>query len=187
HRNLNTLHPSKNLNIEIEDTFFSNYSLNPAIFDDLAVESAAVKLSMLRVYRECISDDVYSCTVIHSMLLDLIVSHRREKRSGEHPKWVSTVKEIIHDRWNENISLKELSHLANVHPVTISKNFSKYFSCTLGEYLRRVKIEKSLYLISQTEQALTEIALQCGFADQSHFIRTFRAMTGFLPKHFRKL
>ena len=97
------------------------------------------------------------------------------------------MKEVIHDRWDEKLTLKELSAAAGVHPVTISKNFPKHFSCSLGEYMRRVKVEKSVRLIRQKHATLTEIALRCGFADQSHFIRTFKAATGFLPKEFRKL
>jgi len=53
--------------------------------------------------------------------------------------------------------------------------------------MRRVKIDKSLHLIKQQHATLTEIALRCGFADQSHFIRTFKAATGFLPKEFKKV
>ena len=107
--------------------------------------------------------------------------------SREPPPWVRCVKDAIHDRWDEKLSLKELSLVAGVHPITISKNIPKYFACSLGDYIRRVKIEKSLCLIKQKHATLTEVAFRSGFADQSHFIRTFKAATGFLPKEFRKL
>ncbi|MFV8347795.1 AraC family transcriptional regulator [Flavobacterium sp. ZB4P13] len=35
--------------------------------------------------------------------------------------------------------------------------------------------------------SLTDISFECGFADQSHFIRTFKQQTGFLPKKFQNL
>jgi AraC family transcriptional regulator len=187
HRNLNTLHPSKNINIEIDDVFFINHSLDPSSFQTLSPENPELRLSALKAYRECLVDDANSILAIHAILLNLLGPQRRDRMSHERPPWVRRVKDAIHDRWDEKLSLKELSRVAGVHPVTISKNFSKYFACSLGDYIRRVKIEKSLCLIKQKNTTLTEVAFRSGFADQSHFIRTFKAATGFLPKEYKNL
>ncbi|GAA3656436.1 helix-turn-helix domain-containing protein [Flavivirga jejuensis] len=85
------------------------------------------------------------------------------------------------------MSLNKRSKVVGLHTVTISKFFRKYFSCTLGEYQRKLKIDYSLELIKNSKMSLTEIPHYCGFTDQSHFTRIFNEMTGFLPKHFRKL
>jgi AraC family transcriptional regulator len=103
------------------------------------------------------------------------------------PQWVSLLQEILNDRWNEQLTLNELCTLTQVHPVTISKNFTKYFTCTLGEYMRKLKIDRSIRLIKNQNLSLTDIAFECGFADQSHFIRTFKELTGWLPKKFQQL
>lgn len=187
HRNLNTLHPSKNINIEIEDVFFINHSLDPSSFQTLSPENPEVGPSALKSYRECLVDDANSILAIHAILLNLLNPHGQDRMSHARPPWVRRVKDAIHDRWDEKLSLKDLSVVAGVHPVTISKNFPKYFTCSLGDYIRRVKIEKSLCLIKQKHTTLTEVAFRSGFADQSHFIRTFKAATGFLPKEFKKL
>lgn len=187
HRNLNTLYPSQNINIEIEDCFFAAYSLAPSLFEDLPAEHPVLKLSTLKAYWECISNEAPSVATVHAILLDLLCLRRSEKAPDAQSRWVRLLKEVIHDRWNETLSLKELAAIAGVHPVTISKNFRKHFSCSLGEYMRQVKIEQSLRLIKQAHLSLTDIALQCGFADQSHFTRTFKAIVGFLPKEFKKL
>jgi len=188
HRNLETFHPSMNINIELEDLFFANHSLEPAWFHHLSAGNPELKLSALRVYRECLGNDAQSVIAIHSIIVNLLSPHRGDRlRHGPPPRWVRQVKELIHDRWRETLSLKVLAAAAGVHPVTVSKNFPRYFSCSVGEYMRRVKVEKSLQLMKQKNTTLTEIALQCGFADQSHFIRTFKAATGFLPKEFKKL
>ncbi len=62
-----------------------------------------------------------------------------------------------------------MATIIGVHPVTISKYFPRYFSCTLGEYMRKLKIEKSLSLIKSPGNSLTNVAYACGFFDQSHF------------------
>lgn len=94
---------------------------------------------------------------------------------------------MLNDRWNESPSLKDLSTALGIHPVTIPKLFPKYFSCPFGEYLRRLKIEKSLQMIKKSSASLTEIAYECRFYDQSHFTRVFKNLTGFSPLAYAKL
>jgi AraC family transcriptional regulator len=121
------------------------------------------------------------------LLLELLNPSVRTNSYNKLPLWVKTLEQVLHDRWNENISLQELAILSGVSPITISKQFPFYFNDTLGCYMRKLKIEKALSLIKSTNLRLTEVAFECGFADQSHFIRTFKQLTGFLPKSFRKL
>jgi AraC family transcriptional regulator len=42
-------------------------------------------------------------------------------------------------------------------------------------------------MIKQSNSDLSQVAYACGFADQSHFIRTFKSMTGLLPAKFKNL
>ncbi|HWK05009.1 MAG TPA: AraC family transcriptional regulator [Puia sp.] len=93
----------------------------------------------------------------------------------------------MNDRWNELLSLQDLSVVVGVHPVTISKHFSRYFNCTLGQYMRKLRINKAISLVKSSGTSLTDISYECGFADQSHFIRTFKHMTGFLPMQYQRL
>jgi AraC family transcriptional regulator len=111
----------------------------------------------------------------------------QEKSENASPVWIKSIKEILHDRWNESISLQELAHSLGLHPVTVSKHFPRYFNCTLGEYMRKIKIEKAIAQISKDEFSLTQVAHNCGFFDQSHFIRAFKQATGFLPGAYKKL
>jgi AraC family transcriptional regulator len=103
------------------------------------------------------------------------------------PNLLDKIVELLNDNWNSEISLSDLAFVANVHPKTISKHFPRYFNCTLGEYRRIIKVDKSLSLIKTSNLSLTEIAYECGFYDQSHFTATFKYMTGFRPKEFQKI
>nr|WP_286670526.1 AraC family transcriptional regulator [Fodinibius salsisoli] len=103
------------------------------------------------------------------------------------PNWVPVLRKFLNENWNRKLTLQELSDKVGIHPVTISSNFRKYFSSTFGEYMRRIKIDRSLTMIRESNQSLTQIAYACGFADQSHFTRTFKSQIGFLPKQFQNL
>ena len=187
HRNLNTRHPSRNINVEIENSFFSQYNLEITSINNTKLNCANAKFALLKAYRECLTNDELSHAMIHELLLDFITMTTQIKDEKFNPEWARLLRNILNDRWNENILLHELAGLAQVHPVTISKFFPKYFRCTLGEYVRKLRIEKATTLIRKSQLSLTDIAHQCGFFDQSHFIRVFKQTTGFLPTHYKKM
>lgn len=179
HRNQHTQHPSRNINLEIEASFLAKHHLS---FSQLQ-HSPALKLSLLKIYQESKIGDQCSNASIETTLLSLFGG----ERSKNTPPWIIQLEDLLHSRWNENLSLQELSTLINIHPVTISKYFPRYFSCTLGEYMRKVKVEKAVDLIKQEQMSLTALAYHCGFFDQSHFIRAFKTYTGFRPKEYQQL
>ncbi|MGN7888422.1 helix-turn-helix domain-containing protein [Dyadobacter sp. 22481] len=74
-----------------------------------------------------------------------------------------------------------------MNPAYVSREFSKYFSdMSFGDYIRKLRIEKAIELLSNTSNSLAEIAYLTGFSDQSHFNRIFKQHTGQNPSAFRK-
>lgn len=177
--------PEINISFEIDESLFSNRSLGETLRIESLCKDVNTKFTALKIYKELAIRDEFSDSTIEMLILNLLSSESETKH--ERPKWVEKVIELLNDRWHEPLSLKDLAEAANVYPTTISKHFPKYVSCTLGEYRRRLKIEKSLGLIKNSNQSLTEIAYQCGFADQSHFTRTFKHLTGYLPRQYETL
>lgn len=188
HQCLNKLFPAQNINLEIEAVFLSDNGLTESDLNASVLKNPNYKFIMLKVYKELLAGDDFCSPSIKMLLLNLVSSANQKTYSREGlPLWVNVIKELLNDRWNELISLKDLSEATGVHPVTISRFFPQYFSCTLGEYMRRLKVERSLELIKTSSTSLTEIAHECGFSDQSHFTRTFKQLTGFLPTQYSKL
>jgi AraC-like DNA-binding protein len=60
-------------------------------------------------------------------------------------------------------------------------------SATIGEFVQRLRIEAAGEMLRRSETPLSELALQLGFADQSHFSRVFRRWTGMTPRAWRAL
>jgi AraC family transcriptional regulator len=187
HQNVNVIYPSKNFNVEMGENFFSRYDLSEADVDAGLATGPTAKFTMLRVYKAALDGGVGAGLEIHSLLLSLLFGGEKGRHAGPPPPWVARVAEIINDRWDENLSLLELSRETGVHPTTISKHFPRYFSCTLGEYVRRLRVEQALVMIRRSNRSLTEVAHSCGFADQSHFTRVFKETTGLLPKSYRNI
>ncbi|WEK18262.1 MAG: AraC family transcriptional regulator [Candidatus Pedobacter colombiensis] len=174
-----------NFNLEIDASFLKENSLSEYELYKSVARIEYSRLFMLKVYSDVQLNDTLTAVSIHSLLLGFI----KNTSVGNYQdiKWCQQLREILNDEWSENHSLAELSKRLTVHPVTISRYFTKYFGCTYGDYVRRLRISKSLPLIRLGNRSLTEIAIICGFADQSHFIRVFKHYTGINPKHFQKL
>ncbi len=156
------------------------------IFD---VRNPEVKLLCYKAFSEAVLSDDLSSATIHSLALDILgrLLFLEDSTKTPRPLWVSRLEELLNYQFSETISLNDLSRELGIHPVHLSRSFSRYFRCTLGEYVRSVRIERSLQHISRRQSSLTEIAAACGFADQSHFIRSFKRTIGLTPSAYRKL
>ena len=174
----------KKLNIELTDQFLKAYNIKESQIENRLIISTNTKSNILKILFELQQRDENMETSITFLLLDMLTPNIQETKAVI-PKWFYTLEELISDKWNEKITLIEVSETLNIHPVTISKYFSKYSGYTFGEYSRRIKTNKSIDLIRNTSLSITEIAYQCGFSDQSHFIRTFKNLNGFTPKQFQ--
>ncbi|WP_404986260.1 AraC family transcriptional regulator [Chryseobacterium sp. M5] len=187
HSNHNTLFPSRNINIEIEERILQDLNLSESSIEKSIQNTAAAKFLILKIFKETIVADPFSEDTIMMLFSQLSGFSGYLDRFQNSPLWVKNLKELLNDQWNENHNLKDLANILQLNPITISKHFPKYFGCTLGEYMRRIKIDRSISMIHFEQRSLTEVGLHCGFSDQSHFIRTFKDQTGFLPKQFQKL
>lgn len=184
HRNRHTAHPSKNLNLEIKETFLVKNDLQSVNFDRANVKNVDMQFQLLKIYQELSLGDLYASEAVNAALLALFDSKSKDLPAAS---WLTQIREILSDRWDEFISLKSLSQELGVHPVTISKAFPKYFNCSLGDYMRKIKVDRALDYLGHTQKTMTEIAFDCGFSDQSHFIRVFKAYIGLTPKEFKKI
>jgi len=187
HKNSHYTDFSRNFNLELNEKWLNDYDLqfkiDPAGF---VLSKCDFKFLFVQLYKEFLNQDSASSVSINNILLGILGNKIYRINKGT-PSWVPKIKEFLRENWAANFSLKELSVVMDVHPVTISKNFSRYFGCTLGEYIRKYRIEKALHLIRTTNMSLTDITFTCGFADQSHFIRTFKKYTRTLPLNYRKI
>jgi AraC family transcriptional regulator len=181
HQSIYTIDSSRHINVEVENGFFQEYAIVEEMFSRAISRVPDAKFLLLRIYKELMADDPMSSVSIDMLLLELMDQLLQFQEGDKRPAWLRNIEELLRDQRLETISLSVLSGMVQVHPVTISKQFHRYYGCTLGEYVRKLRVERSLSLIKDPDRSLTDISYECGFADQSHFIRTFKRLTGLLP------
>ena len=116
----------------------------------------------------------------------LVEASRDDNPSGTLPAWLQTVREFLHTRFLDRIRLADLSALVDRHPVHVSREFRRYFRCSLSGYIRKLRVDCSVQLMNHAEVSLAQVALMSGFSEQSHFCRAFKEVTGHSPADYRK-
>jgi transcriptional regulator GlxA family with amidase domain len=144
-----------------------------------------------RLLREFRRNDDAARIDIETIMLQLLLDDRQDfaqnltPRRGLIPAWLLRLREMLREQEHARLTLAELSHSAGRHPVQISRQFHHHFGCTISEYMRRVRIARAQSLLSCRDMKVAEIALACGFSDQSHFTTAFRKLTGMPPHRYR--
>ena len=96
------------------------------------------------------------------------------------------IAEYIHQHLDEKITLEILSKEFNYGKNQIINIFRRDFSQTPIEYLNKIRIKKSLYLLEVTSNTTESIAEACGFQNYSHFYRLFVRQNGMSPTEWRQ-
>jgi AraC family transcriptional regulator len=110
---------------------------------------------------------------------------RIPRETSHRPAWLSRIVERLAVEYAERLTLDELSREAGVHPVHLSRVFRKCVGEGIGEYVHRLRVRAACEQILEPEISIAEVSLALGFADQSHFTRAFRRVTGMTPAAFR--
>jgi AraC family transcriptional regulator len=159
---------------------------------DRAVESHRGLLSQIasRIFAEFRARDAVSSLTIEGLALEFaagIVRSELQPTSGRAPLWLASVVDSLHARAAEEIELEELARLAGVHPAHLTRVFRNRHGCSIGEYVRRLRIERAARELAESPRPIAAIAASLGFADQSHFSRVFARVTGMSPGRYRRL
>jgi len=143
-----------------------------------------------RMYKEFSDRDEFSCVALESIATELLIAaSRRDKRKTERnpPAWLGRLKEFLRENFSEPPGLNELAKAVNVHPTHLARVFRQYERCTVGDYIREVRVDYARRRLLTSNEPLIEIALAAGFADQTHFTRSFKRVTGMTPAEYRRL
>lgn len=110
---------------------------------------------------------------------------RRQRPRGGSERWLSAVEEILRARFAEPLSIPELAAAVGVHPAHLARTFRASHRCSIGRFVRRLRLEWAAEELRATPRSIAAIAIDAGYHDQSHFTRRFRELLGTTPRRWR--
>lgn len=165
---------------------FTPYFPNAVVHDEKLAEQFRAVYKILnssdnRLLRE---------SLLYSLLFNLLVKYGKKRQDyifeDKSTMKMKIVKSFLDDLPEENISLSDLSNLVSLNPFYVVRLFTKEFGIPPHAYQVQARVRHSTRLIRNGEK-LSDIAIRCGFHDQSHYIRHFKKIMGVTPRQYSKL
>jgi AraC family transcriptional regulator len=149
---------------------------------------AQIQQRAARLQAEFHSVDPASLLALESIAMDILVmaSRSQPKTDSDGPHWMPAVMHALHEHPRTSLSLGELSDLAGVHESHLARTFKRVHGCSIGEYVRWLRLEETKKDLRDTARTVADIGIDAGFYDQAHYSRAFRAAYGISPSGYRK-
>lgn len=105
--------------------------------------------------------------------------------SSGHSRLMSVVA-FVTERYHQEIEVGDMAEHVLLSVSQLQREFASHFGISPNRYLREVRIGVARHLLETTDLAMSQVASDCGFYDQSHLTRHFKACTGLTPLKYRQ-
>jgi AraC family transcriptional regulator len=177
-------------NMQLTDAWLARIADGAPPIPDAAqiVQSHAAAAWAVRVRTEIRQRDSVSSLAIDGALTLMVADLARSRvdAASTRPRWLRAVEEAIDTSIASPLALDALAAIAGVHPTHLLRTFRRYHGATISNYVRQRRVEHARTEIGKGNRPLSAIALEAGFADQSHFTRVFRHSFGETPGQYAR-
>lgn len=134
-------------------------------------------LHLLRVLKQLSLSTEYEVLNIDSIALEVTV-----QENGR----INKVYEYVRNNFKENIALDEVADQIGMTVPSFCRYFKKMSQKTFTQFVNEYRIVHSIKLLSESSSNITDICLESGFSNFSHYNKTFKKFTGKSPSSYRK-
>jgi AraC family transcriptional regulator len=152
------------------------------------IDTGVMFATVSRIRRELRKRDPVSGLAVEGLALELLAQLTRLGGRAEPPgesQRAGRARDFIHAHFSEPVSLSAVAESVGVHPAHLARVFRARYRCSVGDYIRRLRIDRAARQLAGTDDPLASIAACAGFYDQSHFTNSFKLHTGMTPAGYR--
>lgn len=173
--------------VEIESNIAEKLKQHGSVPDRLAEKNGTLTWLASRLRHEIANCCSGTPLIAEGITLEMLghLTRTNTITDRQPPRWVVRVAERLNEEFAAPLTNEELAATEGVHPVYLAAAFRRFYHQTIGEYVQHLRIERAASLLRDQEIPLCEVAFECGFADQSHFTRVFKRVTGLTPGRYR--
>lgn len=165
----------------------------------IAIRKTAGRMKeLLTKLQSCIEkinseEEIYSLNLLAELLLlweellrKISSGNKNNREKNRTNKRLQEILRYLQENYSKKITLQEIADQINLSKSECARFFKKITGETIFEYLLKLRIEKSIELLKNTDKTITEIAYETGFTSQSYYDQRFRKMKGLSPLKYRK-
>lgn len=163
----------------------------PQIIEDSVIQFVAQNLKKKISRTDAIAQ--HYCKALSQILAIHLVDRYTETKPLPKPQKtgifcdkVVPILEHIHNHLDSELKVSDLATMAGLSAPHFCRVFKKSMALSPHRYILLQRVDRAKELLQESELTLSEIAIQCGFYDQSHFSLQFRNFTGMTPKSYRQ-
>jgi len=188
HTNTFDVSPATCFNIEFSNQWLEKLNNHGIYFEKtIKVNHPPSSFLLYKAYKEFREFNSLTPLMIEGLVIEALVHlTRKELKYKTNSNSITKIVSIIKERYDDELSLIYLAKQVHVHPVHLSREFKKQMGCTIGEFQRNIRVNNAIVLLMQSKADIGEIALRCGFTDQSYFTKIFKRLTGGTPIEYRR-
>ena len=152
-----------------------------------------IEMIFREIFEQVSQKKIRSGEICHYLLNALLVilieqiPHEKIIRRDKFDESFLKCKEFIDEHFSENISIEEMSQIANMSVSGFSHHFKKTLGLSPGQYIIRLKIGMAQKLLIGTDKNITKISMELGYDNVSYFNKQFKKFVGTSPQSYRKL
>lgn len=138
-------------------------------------------------------NDVISCAQISNQISEMMTSmltqrlseHLHANNTPAHYLDIKTVTNFIHQNYQRQISIDEMTETVNISKYHFIRLFKKQMGTTPYEYLVNYRINQAKIMLRSTNKSVHEISYEVGYLSKSNFTAQFKALVGIPPARYR--
>jgi AraC family transcriptional regulator len=159
--------------------------------DDPVIQQLALALKT-EIQTGCLSGRLYGESLGTALAARLVQNYAVSKPSlefktnGLPQSQLERVIDYMKANLTQDLSILDLATLTSMSESHFSRSFKQSVGIAPYQYLMQQRVERAKQLLKQQVISISDIALDCGFANQTHLTKVFRRMTGMTPKAYRK-
>ncbi len=129
-------------------------------------------------------------SILHDLAISrsqrLLSSYVAQNKNFENSDKTKIIYEFIQENYSRKVSLKEISNLVNMSPVSFNRFIKSRTGKTFVEYLNDTRISFATRWLIETDLSIGEIGYKCGFNNIANFNRVFKKLKNCTPSDYRE-
>ncbi len=148
-------------------------------------------LLLHHIQQELFSQEIGYATRTNQLIDELIIliarqlTHQNNSRR-DFPQTFLKLEQTLRENISHQWTVEEMAALVGLGTTAFSEKVKNYTGFSPLNYLINIRISEAIKLLKQQEVNVTDIALDIGFYSSQHFATTFKKLTGYTPREFRK-